>query len=58
MGWQEPHKVQKGEARSPALGEEQPPATVYAGQQLVGNSFAENDPWRPGGKQLNYQPAT
>jgi len=44
MGWQEPHEVQQGEVQSPATGEEQLQAPIYACGPLAGKQLGRKGP--------------
>ena len=41
MSWQEPHELQQREVQSPAPGEEQPHAPIYARGTQLESSLAE-----------------
>jgi len=43
VGAEEPDEIQQGQVQGPALGEEQPHASVQAGADLLESSSAERD---------------
>lgn len=57
VGEMEPHEIQKRK-QNPEPGEEQPHALVYTrGIYSAGRQLVRKEPVRPGGHQVEHQPA-